>query len=314
MNNNFKEISLVLGSGGARGWAHLGVVQYLRQKGIKITSIAGCSIGAFVGAFVAADRFDVLYEIVTELNLKAFFYYFSDFSFSTAGLIDGDKIISKFKDIIPHSNIKDLLIPFATVATDILTGEEVIFTEGDIVTAVRASIAIPGIFTPVKYGKKLLVDGGVVNPLPVNVGRMMASGVPVVAVDLNGFISVDDYKRAGRKVIGKLHHTENRMEDKISVKLNRILKRFNKTTLKTIRYFSRIRRYPGIIDIYIRSIRIIEKQLTEQHLKVYRPDLLIRPEVGDVNAFEFHRIKESIEKGYYAAVKAFEEGCKTSDP
>ena len=172
MSNSRIKVGLALGSGSARGWAHIGVIDALLKENIPIDYIAGTSIGAFVGAFYAVGEFDYLKEFAQKLDWKEVISFF-DVRFPSKGFLDGSRINELISKQMQNKNIEETLIPFITVATNLETGKEVLFTKGNIVDAVRASISIPGVFTPVKQNGHYLVDGGVVNPLPVDVVRNM---------------------------------------------------------------------------------------------------------------------------------------------
>lgn len=175
------KIGLALGSGGARGFAHLGVIRVLKEENIPISYVAGSSMGALIGSLYASGTdLDQLYKIATSFKRK----YYLDFTVPKMGLIKGNRI-KEFIGIFTHwRNLEDLDIPTAVVATNIRTAEKVVFTEGSVANAVRASIAIPGIFTPEKIGDQLLVDGGVVDRVPVSVVKEMGAEF-VIAVDVS---------------------------------------------------------------------------------------------------------------------------------
>jgi NTE family protein len=175
------KIGLALGSGGARGFAHLGVIKVLKDEGIPIHLIAGSSMGALVGSFYATGiEINRLYKLSTAFRRK----YFLDFTVPKMGLITG-KRVKEFIKIFTHGkNIEELSIPLGVVATDLLTGERVVFKSGPISDAVRASISIPGIFVPVKYRGSLLVDGGVSDRVPVSVAKEMGADI-IIAVDVS---------------------------------------------------------------------------------------------------------------------------------
>jgi NTE family protein len=175
------KIGLALGSGGARGFAHLGVIKVLKDEGIPIHLIAGSSLGALVGSFYATGiEINRLYKLSTAFKRK----YFLDFTVPKMGLITG-KRVKEFIKIFTHGkNIEELSIPLGVVATDLLTGERVVFKSGPISDAVRASISIPGIFVPVKYRGRLLVDGGVSDRVPVSVAKEMGADI-IIAVDVS---------------------------------------------------------------------------------------------------------------------------------
>ena len=177
------ETGLALGGGAARGWAHIGVIRALQEKNIRITHIAGTSIGAFVGAFAATGRLDDLEREILAFDWKQGLGYFASVP-SRTGMLNGRRITDFLGEHLGLVNLDGTQIPLRTVATDLRNGDEVVLARGDLVRAVRASIAVPGIFTPVEHAGRLLVDGGLINPVPVNVVRQMGAR-HVVAVDLN---------------------------------------------------------------------------------------------------------------------------------
>jgi len=175
------KIGLALGSGGARGFAHLGVIMALTEAGIPIHLIAGSSMGALVASFYGAGiELDRLYKLSTAFKRK----YFLDFTVPKMGLISGKKIKNFIKVFTHGKNIEELSLPISIVATDLMTGEKVIFQKGPIAEAVRASISIPGIFVPEKYNGRILVDGGVTDRVPVSVAKEMGADI-VIAVDVS---------------------------------------------------------------------------------------------------------------------------------
>lgn len=174
-------IGLALGSGGARGFAHLGVIIALKDAGIPIHLIAGSSMGALVASFYGAGiDLDRLYKFSTAFKRK----YFLDFTVPKMGFISGKKVKEFIKVFTHGKNIENLSIPVGIVATDLLTGEKVVFSEGPVAEAVRASISIPGIFVPEKYKGRLLVDGGVADRVPISVAKEMGADI-VIAVDVS---------------------------------------------------------------------------------------------------------------------------------
>jgi len=179
-----KKVHLVLGSGGARGVAHIGVIEALQQHGFEICGITGCSIGAVVGGMYCAGHLSTYKNWLFTLNKTSVLRLF-DFTITTRGFIKGQKVYNRLKGFTGEWNIEDFDIPFTAVATDIVNNAEVYFTQGDLYTALRASTAIPGMFTPVNHNGQLLVDGGVLNPLPLNMVQP-APDVSVIAVCLNG--------------------------------------------------------------------------------------------------------------------------------
>lgn len=190
------EIDLVLSSGGARGLAHIGVIDELIARGHKITSVSGSSMGALVGGLYALGtlgRFEEWAMSITKMEVIKL----ADITINSKGLLKGEKVFRRMKKrgFIPNVNIEDLAIPFVANATDMKSGNEVVFSSGNIAKAIRASIAIPGVFTPVELGESLLIDGGVVNPLPIS-NIVRKSGSVLVAVDVNCNI---EYVKSSRK-------------------------------------------------------------------------------------------------------------------
>lgn len=187
-----KDVTLVLSSGGPRGWAYIGAIEELERRGYNITSVAGTSIGSLIGGIYAAGRLADVKEWLFSLDTWKVFSLM-DLSISRNHLVKGDKVISALKDIVPDVNIEDLPIPFRAVAADLYTGEEVVFDKGPLFEAVRASISIPSLFRPVKYGFRTLVDGGIVNTMPIS-RAVRKDGDLLVAFDVND-IDVDNIRK-----------------------------------------------------------------------------------------------------------------------
>ena len=189
-----EKIGLVLGSGSARGWAHIGILQALEELAIRIDCVAGSSIGALVGAVYASRGIEQLKEVVVHLDRRQLLSLL-DVGLRHAGLIDGKRVADELREQIRQPEIQTLNLPFRAVATDLNTGEEVVLDRGDVIEAVRASISIPGVFTPVARGDRLLVDGGLTNPVPVSLARALGADF-VIAVDVNHHLLVERAARA----------------------------------------------------------------------------------------------------------------------
>ena len=184
----YKDVALVLSSGGPRGFAYIGAIEELIERGYRITSIAGTSIGSLIGGMYAAGRLPQVKEWLYSLDAWKVFGLM-DISFSRNHLVKGDKVIEALKEIVPDINIENLDIPYKAISTDLYTGEEVIFDKGNLYQAIRASISIPSLFRPVKSGMRTLIDGGIVNAMPLN--RVERNGHDIlVAFDVND-IDVD---------------------------------------------------------------------------------------------------------------------------
>lgn len=175
-----KKISLVLGGGGAKGFAHIGAIQELRKNEIEFNEVIGTSIGALLGAFVASNNYQALNQFATEINNLALFKI-QDFSFSKTGLLKGEKVKKYIEEKLGDLEFKNLPIKLKIVAGDLKTGKEYVFTKGKVSEAIRASISLPGIFQPVEYKNKILVDGGIVNPLPMS----LSSNSRCLAINLS---------------------------------------------------------------------------------------------------------------------------------
>ena len=178
-----KDVALVLSSGGPRGFAYIGAIEELENRGYNITSVTGCSIGSLVGGVYAAGCLDGFKEWLFNLDSTKLLSLL-DVSISKSYLVKGDKVIESIKKVVPDVNIEDLRIPYRAVATDLYTGEEVVFSEGKLFDAIRASISIPSLFRPVKYGYHTLIDGGIVNTMPLS--QAVRNGHDIlVAFDVN---------------------------------------------------------------------------------------------------------------------------------
>ena len=182
-NEAMKDVALVLSSGGPRGWAYIGAIEELLSRGYNITSVAGTSIGSLVGGIYAAGKLKELKEWLFTLDAWKVFDLM-DLSLSKNHIVKGDKVIEALKDIVPDINIEDLPIPYRAVAADLYTGEEVVFDRGPLFDAVRASISIPSLFRPVKYGFRTLVDGGIVNTMPIDKAIRHDNDI-LIAFDVN---------------------------------------------------------------------------------------------------------------------------------
>ena len=188
-----KDVTLVLSSGGPRGWAYIGAIEELERRGYNITSVAGTSIGSLIGGIYAAGKLAEVKQWLFTLDAWKVFSLM-DLSISKNHLVKGDKVIGALKEIVPDISIEDLRIPYRAVAADLYTGEEVVFDRGPLFDAIRASISIPSLFRPVKYGFRTLVDGGVVNTMPIS-RAVRHEGDILVAFDVND-VDVDAIRKS----------------------------------------------------------------------------------------------------------------------
>ena len=204
-----KKVALVLSSGGPRGFAYIGAIEELESRGYEITSIAGTSIGSLIGGMYATGKLPEVKDFLFSLNGWKVFGLM-DISLSRNHLVKGDKVIEALQEIVPEVNIEDLRIPYRAIATDLFTGEEVIFDRGSLFQAIRASISIPSLFRPVKLGMRTLIDGGIANTMPLN--RVERSGDDIVVAFNVNDIDVD----AIRKIIVDEADAEAKKEQAIS--------------------------------------------------------------------------------------------------
>jgi NTE family protein len=306
-----KKVGLALGSGAARGFASIGVLKALREIGVEPDFIGGTSMGALVGAFAAVDAIETLEEVAEQTDWKHLFGFFSDVVIPRDGLIDGKRIESFIRKYTGERNIEDLKVPLKVVATDILTGEEVLIDSGNILEAIRASISIPGIFAPVRIGDRYLVDGALVNPVPVNVVKNMGAQV-VIAVDVNHFLFEGEIKepagdrkeeKRGRKKGRHLRISRSRAVDmdRITASLLRRFKGVDMTILESVRKWKERFKGPNIVEIMLNSAHIKGYYISKYMLELNPPDVVIAPPVGKIKLLEFHRASEAIEAGYISA-------------
>lgn len=293
-------IGLALGSGGARGWSHLGVLRRLNELGLPLHCIAGTSIGSIAAAVYASDSLDTMESLATQLDWKRVAQLFLEVGLPRSGLLAGKNIMRFLKDVIPARAISDLSLPFAAVATDLQSETEIVLNTGNLFDAIRASIAIPGILTPLRLNGKDLVDGGLVNPLPVSVCRAMGANF-VIAVDIN--LGASTRKRKPLKKapklpvpsqrIAKLVASVSMLVPTLQTPMEDALKRWTAPQKKDAETLS-------IFDVLTRSFRLIENQITRRELALNPPDILIQPAVGNIMTLEFHRGQEAIAAGVSA--------------
>ena len=312
-----RKVGLALGSGGARGWAHLGVLQALKEKGIEVECVAGTSMGALVGAFYAAGREEVLRDVGETLDWRRLRQFFWEVSLSRSGLTDGRKLLEETRRLLGLKEFRELDLPFRAVATDLDTGREVVLSAGHLLPALRASISIPGVFSPVWVGKRLLVDGGLVNPVPVNVAREMGAKV-VVAVDVSPGIEPEkkpERKGAGRSEPGRkprrgpwrLPQVPGAGEETGALQvLEHFFGEVEKKVEQLKASWAAEAPKPDLVEVLMRSVRITEAQIARARRAAEPPDILIEPKVGGIGTLEFQRAKEAMAAGHAAALAALD--------
>ena len=302
-----KTVGLVLGCGSSRGWAHIGAIEALEDANIPIDLIVGCSIGSFVGAIYASGSIKSLREFVLKMDGKKVFSYF-DIVLPRSGLLDGTKKLRELFSI--HTNVKkfsELKIPVMMVATDLETGQKVVLKSGNILDALRASISIPGLFAPARVKNRWLVDGGLVDPVPVSVARAMGADI-VIAVDLSsGIISRKKWKMqkfGSEKTPVKKEEKKNELISKLSEYYENAELSF-KTKINDL--FKKEASTPDIIETVTTSINIMQDRITRINLAVTPPDILIQPHLGELKMLDFDQVAHTIEEGYIRAKEKIED-------
>jgi NTE family protein len=286
--SNSPRIGLALGGGSARGWAHIGVIRALKAAGIEPDIVCGTSIGALVGAAHVGGELDRLEDWVRSLSLQAV-VSFLDFSLN-GGLIKGDKLIDFFRSHFVDRDIGKLDRPFGAVATDLQRGREVWLREGQVTDAVRASIALPGLFTPVRLDNRWLVDGGLVNPVPVSLCRAMGAEI-VIAVDLNSdllgrHLKAKPAKAAGKPVLAELDTLADTVMAHIQTGMSHLGINPHDEPEP-----------PAMLDVLASSINIMQVLITRSRLAGEPADVMVTPQLADLGLMEFHRAAIAIDAG-----------------
>lgn len=279
-------VALALGGGAARGWAHIGVLRALDEAGVEVSMIAGTSIGALVGGCYLAGKLDQLEEFARSLTRRRIVGWL-DMTFGGSGLFGGMKLDARMQEHMAGIKIEDLPKTFVAVATEINTGHEIWLTAGPLITAMRASYALPGVFEPVPCNGRLLADGALVNPVPVSVCRAYEQPV-VVAINLH-------YELFGRSAVIK-HSAQQTVADKTG---------HDDDGLVAATPTSHIRL--GVTGAVVEAFNIIQDRIARQRLAGDPPDLSLTPKLAAIGLSEFHRADEAIRIGYEATKARVEE-------
>ncbi|MEM7109010.1 MAG: patatin-like phospholipase family protein [Bacteroidota bacterium] len=279
-----KSVALVLSSGGARGVAHIGVIEALEEQGYTISAIAGSSMGAVIGGVYAAGRLPAYKKWMCELD-KLDVFKLLDFTLSTQGFVRGERVFNEMKKFIDDQNIEKLNIPFKAIATDLVNKKEVVFDKGSLYVALRASAAIPSVLKPSIINDIELVDGGVINPIPVQ--HVDRGEVDILIVsDVNADIP-------------NSMATQKKGE---STKLSPLIERWNKL-FPSSPGGSKTKRL-SIFDLFARSIDLMQDKISDYIIEAHRPEVVIKVSRDVCSTFEFYRSKELIEHGYEETQKA----------
>lgn len=290
-----QKVHLVLGSGGARGIAHIAVIEELEREGFDIIEIIGCSMGAVVGGIYAAGQLPEYKEWLLSLTKRDVFDLM-DFTFTKQGFVKGEKLFAKHLEVTGKQNIEDFRIPFTAVATDMKHNKEVHFTSGELYKALRASVSIPGLFVPVIDEGRVLVDGGVLNPLPVNLVDKQEDAI-VVAVDINAKTIPLPVKKGGNKEEEQGYVSDFRkwLDDLIPEAVHDYRrKKENEKEKEELKEPSF-----SLIELMDSTFSFTQDRLTDLMIHVYPPDHLIKVPRNVCSTFEFFRAKEILEHGRY---------------
>jgi len=284
-----RSVSLVLGSGGARGLAHIGVIQCLSKHGYDIRSISGTSMGALIGGIYATGKLEV-YEAWVKALQRIDVLRILDFSYTRAGLFKGERLMNKLKDLIGDQNIEDLPISYTAVATDIDAQKEVWINAGPLFDAIRASIAIPTIFTPFEKDGRRLLDGSLVNPVPMAPSLNDTTDITIV-VNLSA-----KYESGLMLGVKKTKKNNNKISQSIAEFVENIQYKFVQDKSSSL----------GLFDVLSASLDVMENNIAKLRLAAYSPDIIIEIPRNLCSFYEFHRADELIEFGYSRAQSTLE--------
>lgn len=314
-----KKVALVLASGGSRGMAHIGAIEELIDRGYEITSISGCSIGSLIGGIYASGKLAEAHEWFCKLDRQQILSL-TDFSLGFSHVVKGDKVLHAIQEFVPDRNIEDLPIPCAFVATDIINAGEVVFRSGSLFEAIRASISIPMFFRPVKYKNTLLVDGGLVNPFPLNqVARLeddILIGVNISARDSMDIKLASDKPQREHEEFGidlpgapqmlqrftKLANQWDRVSDKLEQQIEKGVQQIEQQVqrLEQMRLEREEESIPTELNYFSLINRSIDVQIQrngELMTQFYRPDVLVEMPQNMYTTFDFDKAEEILQSG-----------------
>jgi NTE family protein len=290
-------VGFALGSGSARGWAHIGILRALAERGFVPDVIAGASVGALVGAAHAFGRLEELESWVSALTQRDV-WRLVDTTFRGGGVMTGNRLMEAIAARVGDAPIESLPIAFGAVATDLYTGEEIWLREGSFMTAVRASSGVPGLFAPTWHQGRWLIDGGVVNPVPVSLCRALGADI-VVAVDLSRSVT-KIARRARERLSGSTAAaapSAGNGETAVSDEGNAILQRWSGVVDGIVESFRSRRTEPGLLEVMSGAVNIMQERVTQSRFALDPADLVLRPDLMDFQLMDFHRAREAIEVG-----------------
>jgi NTE family protein len=287
------KIGLALGGGAALGWAHIGIINCLLEHGIYPQIVSGTSIGAMVGGCFAAGKLADLEEVSRSITWSQMLT-FADIQFGKNGFLGGAKVVKELEGYLAGLEIEGLTMPFGAVAVDLITGEEVVLTSGALIEAIRASISLPGVFTPVRVGDTLLVDGGLMNTVPVSVCRDLGADF-IIGVNVVG-----DYlgRAESTGLLVPPDSKETIADDREVVRSRNLAATLAAWKESAQKAFRKPKTDPGFLGVGIASGALIMRELAKGQINRCPPDFLLEPKVGHIMPIEFNRADELIEIGY----------------
>lgn len=314
------KIGLALGSGAARGWAHIGVLRALQEMGIEPAVVTGTSIGSLVGGAYCAGRLDELEKWVHEMDRWQVFNLM-DFSLINGGVVSGERVFNFARDQFGAIRVEDLPIRFAAVATDLYTGREIWLKRGDVYDVARASCAMPGLLSPKPLDNRWLVDGALVNPVPVSLCRALEADF-VIAVHLNSQLNVhapnvppQDMSPQGLNEQVEQEEQQGQNKDKRTQTPQSNNKSADEPGFKSFlaqgqSYFDNLKQKfkkdqqtPGVLGVMAGAIDIMQERVTKARMAGDPPDVLLQPKLGHIGILEFERGQDAIKVGYESTIR-----------
>lgn len=291
------KIGVALGSGSARGWAHIGILRELEVLGIKPDVVCGCSAGALVGGVYAAGSLNELEAWALSLDWKEVISFF-DIKLMGGGVIMGDRLFNFFREHVGGNvTIESLPILFGSVATVLETGREVWLQNGLLFDAIRASMSLPGVIQPVSHNNQWLVDGGLVNPVPVSMCRAMGAEI-IIAVNLNSdIVGKHFYDKDSKKDVVPTEPAAGKEEITISDKISKSFKEGIDSIISHMGYGGARQKAPGLFDVLAGTINIMQDRITRSRMAGDPPDIILEPRLSHLGLMEFYRAEEAISEG-----------------
>ena len=298
------KVALALGSGAARGWSHIGVIKALEEMGVRINMVAGTSIGSLVGAGYASGRLAEIEDWVVNMG-RWEVWNLLDFGFNQGGLIGGENVFNEAREQFGAKQIEDLPITYGAVATDLYSGREIWLRKGDLYDASRASCAMPGILAPMAVDGRWLIDGGLVNPVPVSLCRALGADF-VIAVHLNSQLNSKVIEQRGRNIPPQTEAEQAQKQQLANKHKHDESGFFENFWSSSQHYFDNIKdrfkanphKPPGMFSVMSSSIDIMQERITKARMAGDPPDILVQPKLGHIGIMEFDRGNEGIDIGY----------------